>query len=50
MEPSRPLSNDEILRTLAERDKTFERDQREAEPWQSVKTDLLRNLKHPAPR
>jgi hypothetical protein len=41
---------DETLRTLAERDATFEEDRKTAEPWRDVKAELLRNLKHPAPK
>jgi hypothetical protein len=49
--PKRPLSDDdETLRILADRDKTFDNDRKDAEPWQAVKTEILRTLKHPAPR
>jgi hypothetical protein len=49
--PKRPQSDDEeTLRILTERDKTFEQDRKDAEPWNVVRADVMRTLKHPAPR
>lgn len=45
-----PPVDKETDRIVCERDATFDKDKKTAEPWRDVKNRILDKLKHPQPR